>query len=43
MNKTKNHIVLCGDSIIDNGSNVNQEELDVAGQFQEELPDSIVT
>ena len=39
----KQHIVLCGDSIIDNGSYVNQGELDVAGQVQEELPDSKVT
>ena len=37
------HIVLLGDSIIDNGSYVNQGELDVAGQVQEELPDSKVT
>ena len=39
----KQHIVLCGDSIIDNGSYVNKGELDVAGQVQEELPDSKVT
>ena len=39
----KQHIVLCGDSIIDNGSYVNEGELDVSGQVQEELPDSKVT
>ena len=39
----KQHIVLCGDSIIDNGSYVKKGELDVAGQVQEELPDSKVT
>ena len=39
----KQHIVFCGESIIDNGSYVNEGELDVSGQVQEELPDSKVT
>ena len=42
MKKTKNHIVLCGDSIFDNGSYVRGEP-DVAEQVREQLPDSKVT
>ena len=43
MKKTKNHIVLCGDSIFDNGSYVREGEPDVAEQVREQLPDSKVT
>ena len=37
------HIVLCGDSIIDNGSYVNQGEPDVHQQVKDLMPDSKVT
>ena len=39
----KQHIILCGDSIFENSSYVNQGEPDVAKQVSELLPDSKVT